>query len=1180
VLAKLHHDHGTQSALSMLPSQDAVMFPHSPLDSCGLVQKSRSLEETWKPSEVDILMSEAVESVESRTHVYPHAEGAALTYPIYHALRELFKDAMFGLPRMREHKFDPGAVISSSKGALRAVGSEEQREGSLSQNVTRRGGLHSSKDRVRTFYADGQSATRAHQSTESSLRESKERDLFAVRLDWDRDDTGHFMEKTNQSYHECFGQLPARRAGLDDGTCAVLTSKFVLSFKSTKFSTLAWHHELKVKTTFAYKQHLDIRKHFVAECLIRPKSLQSRLRVRAIRKKAWRRRWESYVKKMPSIQDVSENKQGTMANIALHKTDAKEQKRHNRNMLCTPLFGLVKQWRRREKPTLQGHLRPIVNIPRSLPPWTLSNINTSLLNILRILDFEENFGDVKPNDVTGRDKGIHDQRTRHSTRSSLTQFTPSSRMQAPYTAVCYAENPVTRRDSARYESGATDNGHSQGNSDLTEGATTACDNNTPNEGNQSSFPNNDMPEDPEQFRDEEWENEASSESDADGESENESELDEEQELHVPLSFQIPEDTLRKAMQSSSNSQASFYSHRLYRGPEDQMLSVHYCRNMEVAERVAKLFVDKKVLGFDIEWKPWASPKSIKDNASLVQIASEDRIALFHISLFQGETPEELLPPTLKTILQSPDIIKVGVAIKGDFTRLQNHLGVQARGVFEISRLHNIVEHHASPNKITKRLVSLARQTQQHLQLPLSKGDVRESDWSKELDKEQIQYAATDAYAGLRIFDVLEAKRKKLRPTPPLPGLCDSDERTTRRVKTAPELVATKEEEEMPNSMETLEQEEDTAEYETASEDFMDSHDLDAATGSGSMLEYLSESDIPDADYVPPHQRVSQASLEPIQPDNAAFNPPPKTRRIGRVALSRLKGVDPGYPRLPQISSDVEDESDSSDAFDPPPQTHLRRRAAKDALLGETVEQSDNGDETDEFADMEVEELMLAMKLDDVFETQAKQSATTSTQLDEVKQISSLSVSDTILEQNEDGERIVASPSETTPTIKEKKKRKLSTVKSTSTDDTTLAPPQPKPPTTDTSPRSSEYTLAETWAQDYFRSTIPSPSTSPSSTSPPSRIRAAVPHMRAYHLWHHQGLPLDEVAGHLRDPPLAISTVLNYVAQAVDLERLEYRTEDMRVVLAGLPLGLRIGRYRRLVERVNGRARVTEKTGWF
>jgi hypothetical protein len=1178
VLAKRHH--GTQSALSMLPSQDAVMLLHSPSDSRGIVPKSRSLEETWKPIEVDGLMSEVVRSVESWTHVYPHAEGAVLTYPIYHAPRGLFNDAMLRLPRLRDHKFEAGEVISSSKRALRAIHSEEQRERSLSQNSARRGDLHSSKDRVHTFYTDKQPTTRAYQNTESLWRETKERDVFAVRLDWDRDDTGHLMEKTSQSYHECFGQLPARKVDLDDGTCAVLTSKFVLSLKSTKSSTLAWHHKLKVKTTFAYKQHLEIRKHLVAESLTQLKSLPSRLRVRAIRRKPWRRRWEPYDRKMPSTQDVSENKQWTMANIALHITDAKEQKRHNRNMLCTPLFDLAKQWRRREKPTLQGHFPPIVNPTRSSPTMTLSNINTSLVNILGILGFEENFGDVKPNDVTGHDKGIHNQRRRRSTRSSLTLFTPSSRMQAPYTAVCYAENPVTRRDSDQYESDRTDNSPTQGNNDLTEGATTACDNSMPGEGDQSSSPNDDMSEDAEQFRDEEWENEASSESNADSESENESELDDEQEIHVPLSFQIPQDTLRKAMQSSPNSQASFYSHRLYRGPEDQMLSVHYCRNMEVAERVAKLLVDKKVLGFDIEWKPWASPKSIKDNASLVQLASEDRIALFHISLFQGETPEELLPPTLKTILQSADIIKVGVAIKGDFTRLQNHLGIQARGVFEISRLHNVVEHHASPDKITKRLVSLARQTQQHLQLPLSKGDVRESDWSKELDKEQIQYAATDAYAGLRIFDVLEAKRKKLRPTPPLPGLCDSDERTTRRVKATPEPVATKGEEVMPNPMETLEQEEDTAEYETAPEDLMDSHDLDAATGSGPMLEFSNESDDSGADYVPRRQRVSQASLEPIHQDNAAFNRPPKTRRIGRVALSRLKGVDPGYPRLPQLSSNDEDESDSSDAFDPPPQTRVQKRVVKGALLGETAGQSDNSDETDEFADREVEELMAALDMDDAFESQGKQSATTSTQLDEVEQPSNLFVSDAILEQNEDGECAVASPSETAPTMKEKKKRKPSTVKSTSTDDTTLAPPQLNPPTTDTTPKSLEYTLAETWAQDYFRSTVPSPSTSTSSISPPSRIRAAVPHMRAYHLWHHQGLPLDEVAGQLRDPPLAISTVLNYIAQAVDLERLEYRNEDMRVVLAGLPLGLRMGRYRRLVDRVNGRARLSEKTGWF
>ena len=51
---------------------------------------------------------------------------------------------------------------------------------------------------------------------------------------------------------------------------------------------------------------------------------------------------------------------------------------------------------------------------------------------------------------------------------------------------------------------------------------------------------------------------------------------------------------------------------------------------------------------------------------------------------------------------------------------------------------------------------------------MNKGDVRGSDWSRKLSHEQIVYAASDSYAGVQLFSILDMKRKALKPTPPLP----------------------------------------------------------------------------------------------------------------------------------------------------------------------------------------------------------------------------------------------------------------------------------------------------------------------------------------------------------------------------------------------------------------------------
>jgi hypothetical protein len=59
------------------------------------------------------------------------------------------------------------------------------------------------------------------------------------------------------------------------------------------------------------------------------------------------------------------------------------------------------------------------------------------------------------------------------------------------------------------------------------------------------------------------------------------------------------------------------------------------QSKEASERIAKLFLDKPVIGFDIEWKPQASAlEGTKKNVSLIQLASEERIALSYCQVWE------------------------------------------------------------------------------------------------------------------------------------------------------------------------------------------------------------------------------------------------------------------------------------------------------------------------------------------------------------------------------------------------------------------------------------------------------------------------------------------------------------------------------------------------------------------
>ena len=215
------------------------------------------------------------------------------------------------------------------------------------------------------------------------------------------------------------------------------------------------------------------------------------------------------------------------------------------------------------------------------------------------------------------------------------------------------------------------------------------------------------------------------------------------QVRTPLGFHIPKDKFQHALLADRSNRAAYWQYTLYQGPggDKDLVKVHYCKNKIDSERVAQLFLDKDVVGFDIEWKPHASAADgIKKNVALIQVASEEHIALFHIARYpNAKSVDDFIAPALQRVMEFPDITKVGVAIKGDATRLKKFMSIEPRGLFELSHMYKLVKYYPNEvEKINKKLVTLAQQVHEHLQLPLWKGDVRSSDWSKELSSEQIR----------------------------------------------------------------------------------------------------------------------------------------------------------------------------------------------------------------------------------------------------------------------------------------------------------------------------------------------------------------------------------------------------------------------------------------------------------
>ncbi|KZM19952.1 3'-5' exonuclease [Ascochyta rabiei] len=217
---------------------------------------------------------------------------------------------------------------------------------------------------------------------------------------------------------------------------------------------------------------------------------------------------------------------------------------------------------------------------------------------------------------------------------------------------------------------------------------------------------------------------------------------------------------------------TWWSHVLYRGPNNERVKILYSKTKADSEVLARQFLGEEVVGFDMEWPwdDWKRANKLQNKIGLIQVATEDKVALFHIGLHTGETTDDILAPSLRKLIESASIGKIGVGIlNADFARLSKYFKVHPKAAIELSHLHRLVTFGGrKPELVSTKMTSLANQVEQHLGHPLYKGNVRTSDWSQPLSREQIKYAAGDAYAGIMLYHCLNYKRLQMKPTPPLP----------------------------------------------------------------------------------------------------------------------------------------------------------------------------------------------------------------------------------------------------------------------------------------------------------------------------------------------------------------------------------------------------------------------------
>lgn len=160
-----------------------------------------------------------------------------------------------------------------------------------------------------------------------------------------------------------------------------------------------------------------------------------------------------------------------------------------------------------------------------------------------------------------------------------------------------------------------------------------------------------------------------------------------------------------------------------------------------AERVMR---EAGLVGFDTESKPVFQAGQPHNGPDIIQFATQDRGFIVPLAA----SGVELL---LRTVIEAPDILKVGFGLASDKPLLQRRLGLQLQPAVDLS--------HQVKRLGFKQAVGLKAAVAIVLgeRLPKSKKTTTSNWASPTLSPQQLQYAANDAHASLRIYLALNAR---------------------------------------------------------------------------------------------------------------------------------------------------------------------------------------------------------------------------------------------------------------------------------------------------------------------------------------------------------------------------------------------------------------------------------------
>jgi len=158
------------------------------------------------------------------------------------------------------------------------------------------------------------------------------------------------------------------------------------------------------------------------------------------------------------------------------------------------------------------------------------------------------------------------------------------------------------------------------------------------------------------------------------------------------------------------------------------------------DKAMPLLEKAHLLGFDTETRP-SFKKGKNYDVSLLQLANAHQAFLFRLNRIGLADP-------LKQIMEDPNVLKIGLALRDDLAGLKNLSPFDPQGFIDLQDMANA---HEVPHNGLKKLAA------KFLKYRISKSrSKRLSNWEADnLGPKQVRYAATDAWVCYELYQVMK-----------------------------------------------------------------------------------------------------------------------------------------------------------------------------------------------------------------------------------------------------------------------------------------------------------------------------------------------------------------------------------------------------------------------------------------